>query len=99
MFKLNLKIAWRNLWKNKGYTFVNVLGLALGLAGFIFVLLYVNHERSYDHWNPQLESVYQVQEQDFWAIKEGKEEWMDRADVRIADIIKHIICIFVMKTG
>ena len=88
MFKLNLKIAWRNLWKNKGYTFVNVLGLALGLAGFIFVLLYVNHERSYDHWNPQLESVYQVQEQDFWAIKEGKEEWMDRADVRIADIIK-----------
>ena len=30
MFKLNLKIAWRNLWKNKIYTSINVIGLALG---------------------------------------------------------------------
>lgn len=88
MFKLNLKIAFRNLVKNKVYTLVNVMGLALGLAGFIFVLLYVNHEKSYDHWDPQLKKVYQLQELDFWAIKEGKKEWMDRADLRIPELIK-----------
>ena len=32
MFKLNLKIAWRNLWKNKVYTAINIGGLAIGLT-------------------------------------------------------------------
>ncbi len=88
MLKLNLKIAFRNLIKNKVYALVNVTGLALGLAGLIFVLLYVNHEKSYDHWDPELKKVYQLQELDFWAIKEGKKEWMDRADLRIPELIK-----------
>lgn len=87
MFRLNLKIAFRNLLKNKAYTMINVLGLALGLAGFIFILLYVNHEKSYDHWDARLKNVYQVQELDFWAIQEGKEEWMDAADQRVAELL------------
>jgi len=87
MFKLNLKIALRNLRKNKAYTAINVFGLALGLAGFIFILLYINHEKSYDHWDAGLKHVYQVQELDFWAIKEGKEEWMDATDQRFAELL------------
>jgi len=59
MLKLNLKIAWRNLLKNKTYTGINVLGLAPGLAGFIFILIYINHEKNYDHWDPSLKNVYQ----------------------------------------
>jgi putative ABC transport system permease protein len=48
MFKLNLKIALRNLWKNKGYTAINIGGLAIALAAFIIVILYVGYETSYD---------------------------------------------------
>ena len=89
MFKLNLKIAWRNLWKNKIYTSINVIGLALGLSGFIFILLFINHEKSYDHWNPELKNIYQVQELYQWAIKEGKKEWDENSDVRVRDLLKN----------
>ncbi|RYG19111.1 MAG: FtsX-like permease family protein [Chitinophagaceae bacterium] len=87
MFKLNLRIAFRNLLKNKAYTAINVVGLALGLAGFIFVLLYVNHEESYDRWDASLKDVYQIQELDRWEIKEGKEEWMEATDLRFSDLV------------
>lgn len=60
MFRLNLKIALRNLWKNKGYTALNIFGLSVGLTGFIMILLFANHERSYDTWNPKAKNVYRV---------------------------------------
>jgi putative ABC transport system permease protein len=60
MFKLNLKIAWRNLWKNKAYSAINIFGLAAGLAGFMIILLYINKETRYDKWNPDLKRTYIV---------------------------------------
>lgn len=60
MFELNLKIAFRNLWKNKFYTAINIFGLAAGLAGFTIILLYINKENSYDKWDPKLERSYMV---------------------------------------
>lgn len=48
MYRLYLKIAARYLFKNKMYSFINVFGLAMGIASFILIILYVNHERSYD---------------------------------------------------
>lgn len=60
MFKINLKIALRNLWKNKGYTAINIFGLATGLAGFIIILLYIAKETSYDKWDPALKRTYIV---------------------------------------
>ncbi|MCX2574807.1 ABC transporter permease [Pedobacter sandarakinus] len=60
MFKLNLKIALRNLWKNKGYTFINVGGLTIALAAFILVVMYANYETSYDKKNPNYRNVYVV---------------------------------------
>ncbi|WP_316794159.1 ABC transporter permease [Pedobacter frigoris] len=88
MFKLNLKIALRNLYKNKAYTAINIAGLALGLAGFIFILLYINYERSYDTWDKELEKVYQVQELDLQTLKEGKAEWLGESDGRLREMIK-----------
>ena len=88
MFKLNLKIAWRNLWKNKVYTAINIIGLALGLSGFVFIMLYINHEKSYNAWDKELNKVYQVQELDIWSLKEGKEEWQDGCDFNMIDVIK-----------
>lgn len=60
MFKLNLKIAWRNLWKNQVYSAINILGLAAGLAGFMIILLYINKETGFDKWNPDLKRTYIV---------------------------------------
>lgn len=60
MFKSHLRTAFRNFWKNRRYSIVNILGLALSLTCFILVVLYVQHQYSYDRWNPAAERVYQV---------------------------------------
>ncbi|MCX2574806.1 ABC transporter permease [Pedobacter sandarakinus] len=60
MFKLNLKIALRNLWKNKSYAFISIAGLALALTIFILAMLYANYQRSYDAWNKDYEQIYRV---------------------------------------
>jgi putative ABC transport system permease protein len=48
MFRLNFKIAFRSLWRNKGFSLVNIGGLAIGLACCLLLLLYVHYEFSYD---------------------------------------------------
>ncbi|WP_432672924.1 ABC transporter permease [Flavobacterium sp. SM2513] len=67
---------WTNLFvyhikKNKLFTFLNVLGLSIGIAGLIFAILYWNEEHSYDDWNPGKETVFitisEVSKNDFWA--------------------------------
>lgn len=60
MFKNYFKIAWRNLFKNKLYSTINVFGLAVGIAGFILLLLYFNYELSYDKWDSSLNRVYKL---------------------------------------
>lgn len=60
MFKLNLKIALRNLWKNKGFTLINVGGLAIGLASCMILLLYVAYEWSYDKQFTDSDKTYVV---------------------------------------
>lgn len=60
MFNNYLKIAFRNFWRNRRYSFVNIAGLALSLTCFILVVLYVQHQKSYDRWNPNANRVYQV---------------------------------------
>lgn len=58
MFKLNLKIALRNLWKNKGFSLINIGGLAIGMACCLMLLLYVNYEWSYDKQYKNLNNIY-----------------------------------------
>lgn len=48
MFKLNLKIALRNLWKNKVSSLINVIGLAIGLTACLLLLIYVSYEWNFD---------------------------------------------------
>ena len=62
MIQNYFKIALRNFWKNSVYSTINILGLGIGMAGFIVILIYLNHELSYDQWNPELEKVYKVSE-------------------------------------
>lgn len=59
------KIAIRILWRNKAYSLINILGLAIGLCSSIIVYLYVQHEFSYDRFHPDSERIYRfiMQEQ------------------------------------
>lgn len=59
MYKLYLKIASRYLFKNKLYSFINIFGLTVGIASFILIMLYVNHEHSYDKFEGS-DRVYRV---------------------------------------
>jgi putative ABC transport system permease protein len=58
MFTLDLKIALRSLWKNKGYTLINVGGLAIGLASCMILLLYVAYEWNYDRQFTNFDKTY-----------------------------------------
>nr|WP_199157676.1 ABC transporter permease [Pedobacter sp. ASV2] len=60
MFKLNLKIALRNLWKNKSITLVNIGGLAIAIAAFILVMIYFTYETGFDKQNPNYNNIYIV---------------------------------------
>jgi putative ABC transport system permease protein len=60
MIKNYFKIAWRNLGKSRIYSIINILGLAAAMASFIIVLLALNHELSYDTWDPELKNVHRV---------------------------------------
>ncbi|MFC4144184.1 ABC transporter permease, partial [Pedobacter mendelii] len=60
MFKLNLKIAWRNLWKNKGYTFINVIGLSIGMASCILIFIFIRYELSFDEGFKNEDRIFRV---------------------------------------
>ncbi|MCZ4223406.1 ABC transporter permease [Pedobacter rhodius] len=60
MFKLNLKIAWRNLWKNKGYTFINILGLSIGMASCILIFIFIRYQMSFDEGFKNEDKIYRV---------------------------------------
>ena len=60
MLKNYFKIAWRNLWKNKTSTFINIVGLSTGLICFILIFLFVQNEFSYDKMHKDPEQVYRV---------------------------------------
>lgn len=60
MIKNYLKIAFRNLWKNKGYSAINIFGLAAGLAITLLIVLYVLDELSYDRFHEKADRIYRI---------------------------------------
>jgi putative ABC transport system permease protein len=60
MFKNYLKIAFRNLWKSKGFSATNIIGLAIGLATCLLITLFVLDELSYDRYNKKADRIYRV---------------------------------------
>ena len=71
MFKLNLKIALRNLWKNKGYTFINIAGLSIGMACCILIFIFINYQLSYDQQFANKDRIYRVVS--YWKYADGEE--------------------------
>jgi len=60
MIRNYLKTAFRSLLKNKGFTFINIFGLALGLATCLLIVFYVIDELSYDRYNNKYDRIYRV---------------------------------------
>lgn len=60
MFKNYFKIAYRTLLKNKFYSAINILGLSLGMAASILIIIFIVDELSYDNFHPQSELIYRV---------------------------------------
>jgi len=60
MFKLNFKIALRNIWKNKTSSLINISGLAIGLAACLLLLLYVAYEWNYDRQTIDPSNTYKI---------------------------------------
>lgn len=60
MLKNYLKVAWRNLIKNRTFSVINIVGLAAGLACFILVALYVADELSYDRYHEKASRIYRI---------------------------------------
>ena len=59
MWRNYLTVGLRALAKTKTYAFINIFGLAIGLAACLMILLYVRYERRYDRWMPGVERAYQ----------------------------------------
>src|ERR1044072_14849 len=61
MWRNYLTVGVRALMKNRTYAFINILGLAIGMAACLMILLFVRYEVSYDKWLPNAENIYQIQ--------------------------------------
>lgn len=72
MLKNYLKIALRNLSKRKGFAFINILGLAIGIACCLLIAVYVSHEISYDQFHEKSDRIYRVTQKTVTTAKEEK---------------------------
>jgi len=60
MLKNYLKIAWRNLIRNKSFSLLNIVGLSIGLAVTALILIWINFEVGYDRFHEKSDRIYQV---------------------------------------
>lgn len=79
MFLHNIKIALKNLWNNKKYTAINVLGFAFSLSIFLTIILFVLHEKSFDSYHSKSNHIYRLID---------TEENSSAIDYRVNDILR-----------
>src|SRR5678815_1161619 len=60
MFRNYFKIAFRNLARNKIYSFINIAGLGIGLACALLIMLYVKDEVSFDRFHKNVNNIYRI---------------------------------------
>ena len=64
MLKNYFKIAWRNITRSKGYAFINIGGLGIGMASAILILLWIQNETSMDREHPKSDRIYRMYNRD-----------------------------------
>ncbi len=66
MIKNFFKVAVRNLWKHKGYSFLNIFGLAMGMTCSLLILLWIRDEQSVDGFHTKGDRIYRVYERQYY---------------------------------
>src|SRR6476620_9251161 len=61
MWRNYLTVGLRSLMKNRAYALINIMGLAIGMAACLMILLFVRYEMSFDKWLPNAANIYQLQ--------------------------------------
>jgi len=72
MFKNYLKVAFRNIIRHKTYTFINIAGLAVGIACCAVIIIYVKNELTYDSYHNDAERIYRIATHKISAIGESR---------------------------
>ncbi len=60
MLKNYFKTAWRNITKHRIFSLINILGLTIGISGFLVISLIVHYDLSFDNFHPDKERIYRI---------------------------------------
>lgn len=60
MIKNYLRVAFRNLWRHRGFSLLNIIGLTVGMVAFFLIFLYVSFELSYDSFHTKADRIYRI---------------------------------------
>ncbi|MEJ7678097.1 MAG: ABC transporter permease [Segetibacter sp.] len=85
MLKNYFKIAIRNLWKNKVYSFITISGLSLGMAGAILLLLWIQNALSIDQFHKKSDYLYKIYTK---ATIDGYVECLETTPAPLASVLK-----------
>lgn len=83
----HLKIAFRNLWKNKTFTFINLIGLALGISCGLGIFMIVQHELSYDRFHPSHDKIFRVVSE--FRYSEGNNEFQSGVPLGLPEAMRN----------
>lgn len=85
MFQNKLKLAFRNLQKNKSFSLINILGLSLGMACCFLIILYCWHEFNYDAFQKDADQIYRIE---YSTTRGGNQSTMARTPSPVAPVLK-----------
>ena len=86
MFTNQLKLAFRNIFRQKFYSFINIFGLAIGLAICLLILLFIKDELSYDKHHAKGDRIYRACMQ--WGLAKGDETLFPITPYRLQPALK-----------
>ena len=85
MFQTKLKLAFRNLKKNKSFSLINILGLSLGMACCFLIILYSWHEFNYDTFQKNADQIYRIE---YSSTRGGTNQTLARTPSPVARVLK-----------
>lgn len=86
MFRHNLKLSWRLLFKNKGFSLINIGGLAMGMAMAMFIVLWIKDELSFDGFHTDKERIYKVMSNYYYS--DSQIETFEMTNFNITEVLR-----------
>ena len=104
MFENYFKIAWRNLIKNKAHSFINIIGLSVGMAVTMLIGLWIWDEITFDHYHKNHVSIAQVWDTQTWNGETGTGRGIDiplasELQNKYSDHFKHVVLSSTIEDG